>query len=109
MARIRRACSSPRKRQRVGHGVGDVIDVVRVDHDRAGQLARGARKPAEEQHALLVIARRDELLRNQVHAVVQAVDVAGVGGAIETKDLLRLDVAFEQHDGPVARPRQTAR
>ena len=51
---------------------GALLDVVRVDDQRLGQLARRAGELRQHQHALLVVARGDELLRHQVHAVVQA-------------------------------------
>ena len=53
--------------QRVGKGV----DVVRVDDECVPQFLRGARKRAQHEDAVLVVARRDELLGDEVHAVVQ--------------------------------------
>ena len=44
------------------------------------------------EHAILVVARSDELLRDQVHAVVQAVDDAEIAGAVQLEHLLRIAV-----------------
>jgi hypothetical protein len=52
--------------------------VVGVDDQRLGELARGAGELAEHEHALLVVAGGDELLGDEVHAVVQAAHVADV-------------------------------
>jgi transcriptional regulator GlxA family with amidase domain len=71
--------------QRLVQRVGRLLDVVRVDQQRLGQLARRAGEPAQDQHALLVVARRDELLAHQVHAVVQAGDHAHVGRAVQAR------------------------
>ena len=68
-------------RRRAMQRIGGLFDVVRVHDQRLGQLARGAGEAAEDQHALLVVARGDELLAHQVHAVVQAGHHADVGGA----------------------------
>ena len=51
-----------------------LVDVVGIDDQRLGELARRAGELAEDQHAALVVARGDELLGHQVHAVVQAAD-----------------------------------
>ena len=72
--------------------VGGFLDVVRVDDQRLGHLARGAGEAAQDQHALLVVARGDELLADQVHAVVQAGHHADVGGAVQLVDRLVLVV-----------------
>ena len=56
-----------------------LIDVIRVDGQRVVQLARRAGELRQHEHALLVVARRDELLRDEVHSVVQARDDAHVG------------------------------
>jgi hypothetical protein len=85
-----------------GHGggavqrVGGLLDVVRVDDQRLGHLARGAGEAAEHQHALFVVARGDEFLAHQVHAVVQAGDDADVGGAEQLVDRVGLVVARQQ-------------
>src|SRR5436190_17025996 len=46
--------------------VGRFLDVVRVDDQRFGHLARGAGEAAQDEHALVVVARRDELLAYEV-------------------------------------------
>ena len=50
---------------------------------------------------MLVLARGDELLRDEVHAVVEAADVTKVGGAVEPEDRGRLVVRAKQDDRPV--------
>jgi hypothetical protein len=66
---------------------GALVDVVGVDDQGLGQLARGTGELRQDQHAALVFARGDELLGHQVHAVVQAADEAQVGAAIVFVDL----------------------
>jgi hypothetical protein len=68
-----------------GQGRAGFFEVVGVHHQRLGQLAGGAGELAEHQHAAFVVARGDEFLGHQVHAVVQAADVAQVGGAVEAE------------------------
>src|SRR5207253_2064085 len=79
-----------------GHGqcpiqrVRALLAVIRIDEQRVVQLARRARELRQHQHALLVVARSDELLGDQVHAVVQAGHDAHVSGAIVLVDDRRL-------------------
>jgi len=75
-----------------------LIRVVRVDDDRFRQLPRGAGELAQDEHPSLVVARRHEFLRHQVHAVVQARDHAHVRGAIVFVDVQGLVVLHQQHD-----------
>ena len=67
-----------------------LVGVVGIDDERLRQLARGAGELGEHEHAALVVARGDELLGDEVHAVVQAADEAHVGGAVVLVDLVRL-------------------
>ena len=62
--------------------VGERIDRKRIDVHRVFELARGAGEFRQHQHAVLVAARGDELLGDQVHAVVQRRHHAHVGGAV---------------------------
>ena len=48
--------------QRLVQRVGALLDVVRIDDQRLRQLARRAGEAAQDQHAVLVVARGDELL-----------------------------------------------
>ena len=57
--------------------------VVGVDDEGVLQLLRGAGQLAQHEHAVLVVTRRDELLRDEVHAVVQRADDAEVGELVE--------------------------
>ena len=71
-----------RHQQRGVQRVGERIDRERIDVDRVFELARGAGEFRQHQHAVLVAARGDEFLGDQVHAVVQRRHHAHVGGAI---------------------------
>ena len=75
------------------------MGVVGIDDQRLCQFARGAGETRQEEHALLVVARGDEFLGDEIHAVVQARDDAEIGGAKKLKHLLRLVVANGEHDG----------
>ena len=61
---------------------------------------------AQDQHAPLVVPRRDELLRHQVHPVVQAGDHAQLRRAVILVNVLGLMVLHLEHDGRVARTRE---
>src|SRR5439155_24027940 len=82
--------------------------VIRIDEQRVVQLARRARELRQHQHALLVVARSDELLGDQVHAVVQAGHDAHVSGAIVLVDdrrLVMLDLEPDRLPAPSAEAR----
>ena len=64
------------------------VDVVRVDEQRRAQLVGGAGELAQDEHAVLVPARRDVLLRDQVHAVAQGRDEHDVAREVERRHLL---------------------
>src|SRR5688572_32354995 len=55
-----------------GHGAmdgrGDVLHVVGVDQQRVPELVGGPREAAEDQGAVVVVARGHVLLRDEVHA-----------------------------------------
>ena len=55
------------------------------------QLLRGAGQAAQHQHAVLVIPRGDELLRDQVHPVVQRAHDAEVRETIERDEARQLE------------------
>src|SRR5262245_59614717 len=88
------------------------LQIVRVDEQGVRQLTRRSREAAENEHAVLVVAGRDEFLGHQVHAVVERRHHAEVGAPIEAIDLAvvvvplpiddRLPVAVAQ--GLVHRP-----
>ena len=106
---MRSRCSAARHRRGAVQRVGGLLDVVRVDDQRFGHLARRAGEAAQDQHALLVVARRDELLADQVHAVVQAGDHADVGGAEQLVHRVVLVVLRQQVHRPVAGGGRSAR
>ena len=100
---MRSRCSAGRHRGGPVQRIGRLFDVVRIDDQRFGQLACGAGEAAEDQHAVLVVARGDELLAHQVHAVVQAGDHADVGGAEQLVDRIVLVMLGQQVDRLVVR------
>jgi hypothetical protein len=75
----------------------------RVHDQRLHELARRAGELRQDEHPLLVVARGDELLRHQVHAVVQARDVAQLGRAVQLVQLHRVVVLDLEDDRLVAR------
>ena len=95
---MRSRCSSADIGSAVASAALASLEIVRVDDQRLGQLARGAGELAQHEHAALVVARGDELLRDQVHAVVQAAHVAEVRGAIVAEHRRRLVVRAQQDD-----------
>src|SRR5439155_19032882 len=78
--------------ERTEDGMRALLAVVRVDQQRVVKLARGSRELRQHQHTLLVVARGDELLGHQVHAIVQAGDHADVRRAVVLVDDMRLVV-----------------
>jgi hypothetical protein len=87
---------------------GGIADQPRIHDQRMGQLARSTGAFAQNQDATFVVARAHEFLGHQVHAVVEAADIAEVGGAKETIDFRGVVVRFEEHDRPVLVPAKTA-
>src|SRR5881396_3180442 len=83
--------------------LGGPGEVVRVDDERVPQLVGRAREPAQDEHAVLVVANRDELLGDEVHAVVERGDHAEVRVTVVGPDLAVLVVAGEVQDRPPAR------
>ena len=51
--------------------------------------SRRAGERAQHQHAVLVVSRRDELFRDEIHPVVQRADDAEIGHAVERDELGR--------------------
>ena len=78
-----------RHRQRLVQHAGELVHRERVDVHRLAQLARRAGEARQDQHAPQIRPRRDELLRDQVHAVVQRRDDTDVRRPIERGDVLR--------------------
>ena len=74
-----------RHQQRGVQRIGERIDRERIDVHGVFELARRAGEFRQHQHAVLVAARGDELLGDQVHAVVQRRHHAHVGGAIHAR------------------------
>ena len=83
----RRSACMRRRRSQAGMSMrardrrGEAALVVRIDDQRLGQLLRGAGQLAQNQHAVEVVARGDELLGDEVHPVVQRRDDAEVARA----------------------------
>ena len=68
-----------------------------------GQFPRGAGELAQHQHAAFIVARRDEFLRDEVHPVVEAADVAEVRPAVEAEHFRRLVVLVPEDKRPPPR------
>ena len=58
---------------------------------------------------MLVVARGDELLGHEVHAVVQAADHAEVGRAVELEESVLVVVLGKHDDRLCSRPGRNAR
>src|ERR1051325_2777407 len=58
------------------------------------------------QHAPLVVPRRYEFFRDQIHAVVQTADIADVGGAIVAHNLRWLDMLVHKDNRRVRTARE---
>ncbi len=85
-------------------GLGEALDVVRVQHQGLLQLAGGPRELRQQQDAAVVAGGGDELRGHQVHAVVQGADNAKVGQRGEGDEGVEVLVALEQdHRAPVGR------
>ena len=91
-----------RHRQSQMQGGRTLIDVVRIDDQRLGQLSGRAGELAEDQHALLVVSRRDEFFGHEIHAVMQAADDAEVGPSVIGGDVLRIVMFDPQINGLVS-------
>ena len=59
------------------------VDIVRIDHQCIAQFLRGPGHFAQHEHAVAIVARGDELLRDEVHPVVERADDAEVREAVE--------------------------
>src|SRR3984893_5021925 len=81
------------------NGASQLLDIIRIDEQRIGELQSCARKGAEDQDALIIFARRDELLGDKIHPVVQGSNQTQRSGAIEASDFLVRMMALEKDDG----------
>ena len=71
--------------ERPSHGGAGFFQVVGIDDQRLRQLAGSSGEAAQQQNAQLVLAGCHEFLGDQVHAVVQAADVAQIRRAVVTE------------------------
>ena len=69
------------------NGLSQLLHVVRVHHQGVAQLTARSGKTAEDENAFLVLARGNEFLGHQVHAVVERSHQAQIGGPIILFDL----------------------
>ena len=67
--------------------LGRAVHVVGIHVERLGELRGGAGELAQHEDPVLVRARRDELLRHQIHAVPQGRDQHDGGRTIERHQL----------------------
>src|SRR6266436_324253 len=84
---------------RAADRVGHAVEVVGVDEQRVAELRGSARELAQDERAP-VLADRDELLGDEVHAVVERRDQAQVGMAVVRPDLAVVVVALDIVHGP---------
>src|SRR5579872_3898899 len=56
------------------NGVRNQLGIVRIHDQRVVQFPAGAREAAQDEHAAVVVARRDVLLGDEIHAVVEGGD-----------------------------------
>src|SRR5437660_741287 len=57
--------------QRAVNGVSNQLRIVGIHDERIVQLAAGARKTAQDEHAALIITGRDIFFGHEIHAVMQ--------------------------------------
>ena len=83
------ACAAllARHRERAVVHLRRAVHVVRVHLQRLRQLPGGAGELAQDQHAVAVDPRGDELLGDQIHPVAQRGHQHHVGGAVERHQL----------------------
>ena len=91
IARMRAAARSSGMSIARDQRLGEAVGVVGIDDQRVLELLRRARQRAQHQHAVLVVARRDEFLRDQVHPVVQRADDAEVRETVERDEAERAE------------------
>ncbi len=84
-----------------------VIGIIGIHQHRVAQLLRCASESTQHQHAPLIVARTDELLAHEIHAVAKTADVTDVGGSQELPHPVRFLMCLEQHNRPV-QPRAEA-
>ena len=87
-----------RHRQCEVQRVAELVDRKGVHQHGLVQLARRAGEARQHQHAAMVGARGDELLGDQIHAVVQRRHDAHRGRAVERGDLRRLAMLVDVDD-----------
>src|SRR5262249_33673324 len=80
------------------NGLRGALDVVGIHEQGVPKLTRRAGEPAQNQHGIVVVAGGDELLGDQVHAVVQRADDTELRGPVPRADFSVLVVAFTVHD-----------
>ena len=84
------------------------LDVVRVDLEGLAHLGGRAGELAEDEHAVLVGAGRDELLRHEVHAVAQRRHEHDVRRSVERHDVVLRERPVHVVDGHPVHRRERA-
>src|SRR5947207_11732203 len=98
-------------RQGTEKGMRTLLAVIRIDEQRVVQLPGRAGELRKHEHSLLVIAGGDELLGDQVHAVVEARHHAGVPGPtvlVDDRRLMVLDLEPDRLPATAAKTRVDA-
>ena len=88
--------------------LGDAFEVVGIDAERLAHGLRRAGHPGEQEHAGVVRLTRDELLRDEVHAVAKRGDERDRGVAIERRELRTGHGAVDVADRRPVAPAETA-
>ena len=79
--------------------LGELLDRVGIDRDGVGQFPSRPREAAQQEDPRQIILGGDELLRYQVHSVVERTDDAQIGQLIVGADLLMGELPLEVDDG----------
>ena len=77
--------------------------VVRIDDQGLRELLRGAGQLAQNQHAVVIVARGDEFLRDQIHPVVQRRDDAETRQPIQSHELRQRKRPLQVANRPLLR------
>ena len=82
--------------QTLGNGVGNTVEIERIDDQRGIQFAGGPGESRQHKHAgVLRILGSDIFLGDQVHAVAQGRDQADPAAAVELDQFLAVEAAVQ--------------
>ena len=90
------------------HGQGEVhrrrtlIDIVRVNDERVGQLAGRPGELAENENPLFIVPGRDEFFGHQIHSVMKTADDTQVGPAVMHHDVPHVMMPDQEMNRPIS-------